>query len=105
MAIQGSLSKNFAKKWTNHTHAKTTLNCNKVLVLDGNWKCNRLKCTYDNTWKKSIEFGEIRLGCPRTPQRGSYYCNQHKDYKLSFQVNGTFLEIAPKDIKLSRISK
>ena len=103
--IYSSLFSNFTKIWTNHSHKEVNKNCNKVLVLDGNFKCNRLKCTFDNLWKKSEEFGECRIGCPKTPQRLSYYCVQHKEYELEFSVENEIIKIQPKDIKISRISK
>lgn len=53
--------------------------------MDGNWKTNRLKCTYDNMMRKSIDFGDYRLGCPYTPDPLSYFCRDHKYQKLEFE--------------------
>ena len=96
--------KNFVKKWSAHRHAKPTENCNKILVLDGNWKVSRLKCTYDNLWYKTAEFGECRVGCTNTPERFSYYCKEHSSYELEFDVDGEKLRVKPKDILVSKLS-
>ena len=102
--IYSTLFCNFTKKWSKHCHTDAVKDCNKMLVLDGNWKCNRIKCTFDNLWKKSVEFGECQIGCPKTPQRLSYYCSQHKEYELEFNIENEVVKIQPKDIKISRIS-
>jgi len=103
--IKKSLFRNFTNKWSRHVHAKPTLNCNKILVLDGNWKTNRLKCSYDNYWRQGVEFDDYRVGCPNTPQRLNYFCHEHKDFKLQFQMGTETIQLQPKDIHISRISK
>ncbi len=95
---------NFTKKWSNHSHVENKEPCNKLIVLDGNWKCNRLKCAYDNIWKKSEEFGDFKVGCSSTPSRLSYFCDKHKDFELVFEKENIVFKVKPKDIKLSRLS-
>lgn len=38
----------FVSKWSNYNHLdeKKKLNCSKLINIDGNLKCNRLKCIY-----------------------------------------------------------
>lgn len=78
--IRNNLFKNFVKKWTGFKHENicTDKKCSQALVLDGNWKCNRLKCAFNGIYVNSDIFGEIRVGCIKTPERGSYYCLEHK---------------------------
>ena len=95
---------NFTRKWSTHRHKVSKEPCNKILVLDGNWKCNRLKCAYDNVWRKSNEFGEYRVGCKNTPEKLSYFCDEHKDYEMIFRKGDSLFKLKPKDIKLSRKS-
>ena len=105
--IKDEFFSSFVAKWCTHEH-KNAINkepCNKILVLDGNWKCNRLKCAYDNAWKKSPEFGDYRIGCPNTPERQSYFCTDHKGFKLEFQIAGAPFQVKPSDIRISRLSK
>ena len=99
-----ALHSNFTRKWSRHTHQELNEPCNKILVLDGNWKCNRLKCAYDNVWRRSAEFGEYRVGCKNTPERLSYFCLDHKNYEMEFRKGDDVFKLKPKDIKLSRKS-
>jgi len=64
-----------------------------------------MKCAYDNYWRKGEEFGDYKVGCPNTPARYSYYCTDHKDYRMEFKVDDNFIQLQPKDIKISRLSK
>lgn len=95
---------NFTKTWSKHTHVSSKEPCNKIIVIDGNWKINRAKCAADNIWRKSLEFGEYRIGCPNTPERGSYFCDSHKAYKLEFCVGDRYIQMMPGSIKISRLS-
>ena len=103
--IEHDIFRVFVKKWTEHTHAKNTIKCNHLLVLDGNWKVNRLKCTFDNIWKRTKEFGEYMIGCKNTPEKFGYFCEEHKDYELEFVVDQKIVRVKPRDIIISRISK
>ncbi len=102
--MKNEMNANFSRKWTKHTHKDSKEPCNKILALDGNWKCNRLKCAYDNVWRRSAEFGEYRVGCKNTPERLSYYCAEHKNYEMEFRQGDIVFKVKPKDIKLSRKS-
>ena len=102
--ISLNIRQKFTQKWSKHVHVKPTTNCNKIIVLDGNWKLTRVKCAYDNFWRKSDEFKEYRVGCPKTPERMIYFCQEHKDHKLIFKKGDELIQIQPNDIKISRIS-
>ena len=102
--IKPLLVKNFTHKWSQHVHAQAKENCNKIVIMDGNWKLTRLKCAYDNYWRKSDEFKEYRVGCPNTPERLSYFCSEHRSNRLIFRKNDEYIEVLPKDIKITRLS-
>jgi hypothetical protein len=102
--MKKEISSNFSKKRIKHEHQVPCDKCNKILVFDGNWKTNRLKCSYDNLWRKSEAFGSYKVGCPNTPERLSYFCIEHRANKLVFEVDTGKMEFNPDDITLSRIS-
>lgn len=101
--IKPSLFKNFVSKWSKHNHS-TDPNCNKTITMDGLWKISRLKCSYDNVVFDTIEFGEIKVGCPETPERFSYYCAKHKGHNLIFNNGAKQVSYQPKSIKRERLS-
>ena len=71
--------KYFVKKWSSDHHLKLCKNpnCSKIINIDGNWKTARLKCMHEDFFFKSPEFNPIKIGCIKTPQRLSYFCEEH----------------------------
>ena len=65
----------FVKKWTHLTHLThcEDKKCSFAVNVDGNWKCFRLKCAFEDVQLVSIELKPIKIGCPHTPERNSYY--------------------------------
>jgi len=94
-AINNTLFINFIKAWSIHAQHEQTQNCSVALNYDSNWKISRLKCCFDHIYTTSEEFGEIKIGCMATPERGSYFCSKHKTANLLFLMDGKVLEIDP----------
>lgn len=51
-----------------------------------------------------IKKGKLKLGCKKTPERGSYYCLQHlkNKEKQAFRFNDSTIYIDPEEIKITR---
>jgi hypothetical protein len=75
--------------------------CNSAIVIDGLWKCHRAKCAYDNTFVKTVEFGNIQTGCVQSPEYMSYYCAAHKGFELSIMVRDKIFKVKPQNIKVT----
>lgn len=92
----------FVKRWTGDSHKNNCKHkdCSKILNVDGNWKINRLKCLFDETTVVSGEVKPIKIGCPKTPMRSSYFCHDHhtNEPKLNFTVSGKIISIKISDI-------
>lgn len=57
--------------------------CGAALILDGHMKGTRLVCDHSyGRIVQSDEVGEVELGCPQTPLKGSYYCLEHQSDRL-----------------------
>ena len=102
-SIKSNIVNNFTRKWSNHIHSDK--NCNKTITFDGLWKIWRNKCSSNNGILNSPEFNSISIGCPNTPERGSYFCKDHKNQQLEFLVNGHLLRLDPTLIKPKSMSK
>ncbi len=104
--IRGEMLKNFTTKWSKHRHTKVDgaddEKCSAALVMDGLWKINRAKCCYDEVYV-ATDMGDLQTGCIATPGFNSYYCDQHKNEQLIFNLETEKIAVKPKDIKLSRI--
>jgi len=96
----------FTRKWSNNHHCKNP-NCSKILAVDGIWKINRLKCMFENGHIITEELDPIQIGCPYSPEQGSYYCSLHKvnEPYLSFKINGVLTPMRLSSIKTSNIKK
>ncbi|CAF1002029.1 unnamed protein product [Brachionus calyciflorus] len=103
------LFEKFTKKWSLHSHLdlNKSLNCSKLVDIDGNYKCNRLKCMYSNIFIISEEFSPIRIGCVKTPERGSYFCKDHINFSdlLFFNIDNKSISYNASQIKPSKIDK
>ena len=58
-------------------------NCGVALILDGHMKGTRLVC--DHSYGRMVtseEVGEVELGCPQMPLKGSYHCLSHQSDRL-----------------------
>ena len=104
--VKPTLFKTFVRKWTSlashpvshHGH------CCQTVVMDGCWKIFRQKCAYEDIVYTPPDLPHIWTGCVETPNRGSYYCKNHKDSELTVRVNGTIKKFKPGDIRLSKLS-
>ena len=107
LRIRGDMLKNFTKKWSAHQHYNTDgtpdVDCKASIVLDGLWKLNRSKCCHDNTCLET-DVGDIPTGCIYTPNKNSYFCEQHKNEQLTFNVDGHQMPVKPSEIKLSKFT-
>jgi hypothetical protein len=106
-SVKPTLANLFTQKWSseqNHPRSHSE-DCSKTITIDGCWKCTRTKCCYDDVFYKTVEFGDIPVGCTETPLRGSYYCDKHSSHELKFNVDGQVKRVKPKDIKPTKISK
>lgn len=98
----------FTKKWSSHKCSNEW--CSYTITFDGNWKISRLKCAYDLIEYPS-EFGDLQIGCPFTPARKSYYCNntEHNKHSLVFKYGfnkkgkAQYIALLPKHIKRTRL--
>ena len=50
-----------------------------------------------------IDFGDIKIGCIKTPKPFSYYCESHINEQLTFEVEGKFMTFMPNSIKATNI--
>jgi hypothetical protein len=82
----------FIKKWSGISHSNrcTDAKCSFAINVDGNWKCFRLKCAFEDVHLISNEMNPIKIGCLETPMRGSYFCKNHSYIQeiVHFNVNG-----------------
>ena len=76
-----------------------------AVVFDGHWKTARSKCCSDCKDCPSVVLGPIPIGCTFTPCRGSFYCEKHKIYQMTFDVDGKTKTINPNDIKAKSLGK
>lgn len=101
--IRTKLFPHFVSKWTGaaHKNACKHKHCSKAIVFDGNWKTARMKCADSQLHIKSDELDLIQIGCVNTPERGSYYCENHKrdEPTLGFYVNNVLVPIRLSTIK------
>lgn len=102
---RGDFFSNFVKKWINHKHVIPYDECKRTASFDGDWKVGRIKCCYDQIHYESPEYGAIQIGCTKTPLRGSYFCRDHKDHQLKFKVGDDYINLHPKNIKLTKKCK
>jgi hypothetical protein len=70
----------FIYLWNNH---KTLIgpcsdDCSRCLIVDGHQKCRRRVCRAKQVEVVTEEFASLKIGCCRTPKRGSYYCELHR---------------------------
>jgi hypothetical protein len=63
---------------------------------------NRAKCCFDDVYV-ATDVGDLQTGFIATPAFNSYYCDQHKNEQLVFNLEKEKIAIKPTDIKLSRI--
>ncbi|CAF0844130.1 unnamed protein product [Brachionus calyciflorus] len=100
----------FSKKWSGPCHRDRCLdqNCCKVIGIDGNYKINRLKCMYSFVELHCDEIDNIQIGCPNTPLKGSYYCEEHStiDQKVLFKYGDKYIkcnlsQVQPKSGRVS----
>jgi hypothetical protein len=104
--IRPGLFKNFALKWSSK-HICKSKDCSKILNVDGNWKLNRLKCMNEDAYLECEELKPIKIGCVKTPNRGSYYCSNHQINEpiLHFNVDSIKTKFALSSIKATHIQK
>ena len=94
---------NFTRKWSQHDHGVS--DCKKTITMDGCWKIFRTKCAFDLDEVETVEFDNIVTGCRVTPSVNSYFCNEHRNYELSFNAGDSVVKLNPNSISLGRLSK
>ena len=69
----------FVYLWTNHKSLIGPCNnqCTRCVVIDGHQKCRRRVCRAKEIEVHTSEFDSIKVGCCRTPIRGSHHCKEH----------------------------
>ena len=101
LSIKSVLLKNFVAKWSKHHH-DIAENCKITITMDGLWKDARMKCCYEDQYFQT-QFGDIQIGCIKSPKPYSYYCDEHQDASLSFIVDDRIMQFKPKDIVSTKI--
>ena len=96
--IKPLLMPKFVNKWAKHNHDVS--DCSFTITIDGCWKIYRAKCAQDIDEIVSKEFGNIVTGLSRIASLGSYFCEEHKDFKLKFSDGTNQVFFRPADIKL-----
>lgn len=48
------------------------------MIVDGHMKGTRLVCDYSEGEIECEEIGSVKVGCKKTPIKGSYYCVGHQ---------------------------
>ena len=107
--IRPSLLGNFVSKWSKHTHSdeKKNLNCSKLINIDGNFKCNRIKCVFSGIEIEFKEYKNIEIGCNKTPMRGSYFCQNHLncEQRFAFSADDKKISYDVSQIKTLHVKK
>lgn len=70
----------FVYLWSNH---KTIIGscgsrCSQCIIIDGHQKCRRRVCREKNVRISTEEFDSLTIGCCRTPNLGSHFCELHQ---------------------------
>lgn len=70
----------FVYLWSNHKLliGPCESNCSQCIIMDGHQKCRRRVCRAKQVEVKTEEFESLKIGCCRTPIRGSHYCEIHQ---------------------------
>ena len=74
MQIKSKLFPLFVERWSSVSHKEIckTETCSKALVIDGNWKVNRMKCIYSKVNIQCLELGSVQIGCPMSPTKSTF---------------------------------
>ncbi|CAF1429914.1 unnamed protein product [Adineta ricciae] len=74
----------FVYLWSNHASLMGAcgIDCCRCIVMDGHQKCRRRVCRAKQVMVSTEEFDSLKIGCCRTPIRGSQYCELHQDQHL-----------------------
>jgi hypothetical protein len=105
--IRTSLFTIFTKKWSNLLCRSK--DCSKVLIVDGIWKLNRLKCMNEENQLCCAELTPINVGCTKTPNRNGYFCSDHSNdesvqmMNLYFDVNAVKTKFSLSTIRATYI--
>lgn len=99
--------RNFSSKWSNSYHLELCRdnNCSKAIVIDGNWKCYRMKCMFKEFQLTCKEMDPLIIGCYQMPSRGSYFCEIHENQDLAFYINNKKISFSAEQIKKNTYSK
>lgn len=81
----------FVYLWTNHKSIVGPCddNCSRCVIIDGHQKCRRRICRAKEVHVDTNEFDALRVGCCRTPNRGSHYCSEHQTIHASSVMRET----------------
>ena len=101
--LEPNLFNDFLRKWT--TLRQEQPNTDTAVVFDGNWKMARSKFCFDCIDYPGVVLEPIPIGCTFTPCRESFYCEKHKSYQMTFDVDGKTKAMKPSDIKAKSLDK
>lgn len=75
----------FVYLWSNHAKFMGTCgpDCSRCIIMDGHQKCRRRVCLAKQVMVNTEEFQSLKIGCCRTPMRGSGYCEVHQEQDFS----------------------
>ena len=70
----------FIYLWSNHKSLihPCGSDCSRCVIIDGHQKCRRRICRVKHVTVRTEEFHALKIGCCRTPARGSHYCELHQ---------------------------
>ena len=90
----------FIYLWNNHKTlvGPCGLDCSRCLIIDGHQRCRRRVCRAKQVEVSTEEFDSLKIGCCRTPKRGSYYCELHQDERLTDDTPSSSAERRKKNI-------
>lgn len=71
----------FVYLWSNHKSliGPCQSDCSRCIIMDGHKKCRRTVCRSKQVEVSTEEFESLKIGCCRTPIRGSHYCEIHQN--------------------------
>ena len=94
------LLSSFIYLWSNHRSliGPCDKNCSQAIIVDGHQKYRRRVCAAKRVHISTEEFGSLTVGCCRTPNFRSKFCNLHQ--KLEEQTTST--QLSTKDARKNR---
>ena len=80
--------------WSNHRSLIGACgpDCSRCIVMDGHQKCRRRVCRAKQVTVTTEEFESLKIGCCRTPLRGSQYCSLHVNQDSANDISSSLID-------------